>query len=274
MIFYILYSLLLAALPRLAFASKQSLWEEFTNGRDLDSTIGPSSQALLCFTSRTFDSVHNHYDILEKLQTDQQLHTRIMMIDCDVDINLCRQYDVNEYPAIRLLVKSKAKDELESEEISLKRYRGRKTERAIRSFLVKHEQAIPSFIGDVQALSGFKKVDDLVIVAFLNDEWSELNEVFHSVAAKYYENFVFGSTHGKNVKEMADAEGLTVPSIVCYKNADGDHKVLNGVFTERDVEAFLATAPKMVIGDFSERNVEAYMAVSYTNTLIVNLRHL
>ncbi|KAK7190821.1 protein disulfide isomerase [Paraphaeosphaeria sporulosa] len=248
--------LLIAATIRCALASNRSLWADF-NGNDLDYVIKESRRALLVFASRTSESVQDYYGFLENLHKDRPLQTRVIMIDCDIEVNLCRQYDVNEYPAIRLFQRGKAEDRFTGEEATLIRYRGRRTEHAIRSFLIKHEYAILSAIGNGEQLSNFKKVDDVAIVAYLSREWSELNRVFYSIAEKYYAKFVFGYTQGEDI---AGQEGFTIPSIVCYKNTDGDHKILKGHFTEEDVEVFLATAPKMVIRDFSERNIEAYMA--------------
>ncbi|KAF2441853.1 hypothetical protein P171DRAFT_434462 [Karstenula rhodostoma CBS 690.94] len=253
----------LAASTQAAFANNRThLWGNF-RGIDLDSVIGESSRVLLVFTSQASESIHNHYDFLERLHMDQGLHTRVIMIDCDIDVELCRQYDVNEYPAIRLFERERAKGRFGEDEVTLKRYRGRKTEPAIRSFLLKYEHAVVTDVRDSEHLSEFKKIDDVMIVAYLSEEWSESRRVFLSIADKYYEDFIFGYSQNKKI---ADMEGVTIPSIVCYKNTDGDHKVLRGDFTEEDVGAFLATAPKMAIGDFSERNMEAYMAVSEQHT--------
>lgn len=249
----------LATSIQFAFASTQtSLWGNFTD-TNLDVAIEQSSRVLLVFTSRTSENIHTYYDFLERLHMDQGLHTRVIMIDCDVDVDLCKQHDVNEYPAIRLLEREKAKGPFKDNEATLIRYRGRRTEHAIRSFLLKYKYAMVTTIGDRKHLSEFKKIDDLMIVAYLSGELSESKRVFLSIAEKHFKNFVFGYSQDK---EIADLEGVTIPSIVCYKNTDGDHKALKGEFTEEDVEAFLATAPNMVIGDFSERNMEAYMAVS------------
>jgi hypothetical protein len=251
--------LLLAALFRFAFASiRTSLWENFTD-TELDSVIEESSRLLLVFASRTSESTHNYYDFLEKLHVEQRLHTRVIMVDCDIDVSICRQYDVNEYPAIRLYVRERTADRYKDKDGTLIRYRGRKTEHAIRSFLLKYEHAKVTNIGDSEHLSEFKKIDDVMIVAYVSGEWNEPKRIFLDIAEKYYEKFIFGFSQDK---EIADIEGFTIPSIVCYKNTDGDHKILKGDFTEEDVEAFLVTAPKMVIGDFSERDMEAYMAVS------------
>jgi hypothetical protein len=251
--------LLLAASIRFVFASTQtSLWENFAN-TELDFVIKESSRLLLVFTSRMSESIHNYYDFLEKLHMDQRLHTRVIMVDCDIYGRICRQYDVNEYPAIRLHIARRTADHYDDKDATLIRYRGRKTEHATRSFLLKYEHAIVTNIGDSDHLSKFKNIDDVVIVAYVSEEWNESKRIFLDIANKYYENFIFGYSQDKDI---ADIEGFTIPSIVCYKNTDGDHKILKGNFTERDVEAFLVTAPKMVIGDFSERNIEAYMAVS------------
>ncbi|KAF1973168.1 hypothetical protein BU23DRAFT_465354 [Bimuria novae-zelandiae CBS 107.79] len=184
------------------------------------------------------------------------MRTRIVLIDCDVEDELCREYGVNEYPAIRLLTKDWSDSE-ETTTRTIGRYRGRKTEHAIRSFLTKHEYPTIYRISSEDQLRDFKKVDDVVIVAFLPADQDDPLQIYYSIAEQHHEDFVFGYTYYASI---AEKEAVTVPSIKCYKNTDGDHKLLKGAFTAADVEAFLSTATKTIIGDFSERNMEAYMA--------------
>lgn len=250
--------LLIATSISFAFASTKSLWTEF-NDNELGHVVGANRRALLILTSRTFESDRHFYGSLERLHQDQQLQTKVIMIDCDVEVKICRQFDVNEYPAIRLYQRGKAEEGLIGEETTLIRYRGRRTEHAIRSFLIKQEYDFLYAIEDYKELGEFKKVDDVVIIAHLSDEWTEIERIFRFIAKKLHTKFVFGYIKDR---EIAEAEGFAIPTIVCYKNNDGNHKILEGTFTEEDLWAFLATAPEMVIGDFNDRNMEAYMIVS------------
>lgn len=61
----------------------------------------------------------------------------------------------------------------------------------------------------------------------------------------------------------ADAEGLAMPSLVCYRNIDGDGRVLSGHFGEEEVEGLMEMCGgEAVVGEFSERRVAEWMAVS------------
>lgn len=243
----------LSASLRIACATS-SLWKDSAR-QELDSAIEENEHVLAVFSSRTLEPIQPFHKILENLVKDQVGHTKIFLIDCDVETELCKTHDVNEYPAIRL---SKGSP-LEGQARVTRRYRGPKTEHGIRSFLAKHENAIISAVISEAELARFKALDDVVFIAFLSAESQEAMEIFHSIAEEYHEEFVFGYTYDKKI---AEKEGVTVPSIICYKNTDGDHKVLKGAFTSESVKDFLATAPKSIIGDFSERSVEAYMIVS------------
>ncbi|KAF2256452.1 hypothetical protein BU26DRAFT_574581 [Trematosphaeria pertusa] len=169
---------------------------------------------------------------------------------CDEEKELCGSYDVNAYPAVRLFKKNGGKD------VEVTRYRGRRTKRAIRSFVTKHEIPTVTHI-EPENVGAFKATDDIVIMAYLRPDQEALLEVFRTVASKHHADYVFGY-----VTDMptADAEGLAMPSIVCYKNTDGDNKVMNGHFSEADVGKFLETATRTVIGEFNERNMDVYMA--------------
>lgn len=245
---------------RVSFAAHRS--QNVFTDHDLEYFIAEREPVLVAFSSRKFEPVQSFHRTLENISNDQRIHTTIVAIDCDVKEELCAKYDVNEYPVIRLF----KTELLGNKERTMRRYRGPKTEHAIRSFLTKHENAIISDVGSQEKLSQFKNIDDIVIVAFLTGEWDTAKEIFYSIADKHHEDYVFGYSDDK---ASAEREGVTVPSIICYKNTDGDHKVLKGPFTEEDVESFLQLASKMVIGDFNERNMEEYMAVSCSSALIL-----
>ena len=273
-----LHLLLLAALPRHILATSTSERNEQTlpssrvhedsrpNGKspdiwwdweqpELESAFESNCRTLVGFSSRTFEPLQIFHQTMQKLAHDQHVKTKLHLVDCDVKKELCKLYDVNEYPAIRLFKAGRCADN----GIVMKRYRGRKTIHGIKSFLRKHENAIISEVGSEEELSDFKKLDDVVIVAFLSGNWDEATEAFYFISEKHHESFIFGYTSDE---QSAKKEGVPVPSIVCYKNTDGDHKVLTGPFTKASIEKFLATAPALVMGEFSERNMEAYLAVS------------
>lgn len=205
---------------------------------------------VVAFSARTFAPVQAFHEAFG--EAAESVKTLCVIIDCDEEKELCGSYDVNAYPAVRLFKKNGGKD------VEVTRYRGRRTKRAIRSFVTKHEIPTVTHI-EPENVGAFKATDDIVIMAYLRPDQEALLEVFRTVASKHHADYVFGY-----VTDMptADAEGLAMPSIVCYKNTDGDNKVMNGHFSEADVGKFLETATRTVIGEFNERNMDVYMAVS------------
>lgn len=234
-----------AILPVLATAS---LIPDVTQ-KAFETLLKDNNLLLTSFSSRTFEPVQSFYRTFE--EAAENARTPFVTVDCDEEKDLCKEYDVNAYPAVRLFKRG-------VNEVEMTRYRGRRTKKAIQSFLRKHELPSVTHV-ESKDLPSFKSTDDSVVVAYLRPDQEALLNVFSSVASKHHQAFVFGY-----VTDMptADAEGLAMPSIVCYKNTDGDNKVINGHFTEGDVENLLEAASRTIIGDFSERNMDAYMAVS------------
>ncbi|KAF2801189.1 hypothetical protein K505DRAFT_227211 [Melanomma pulvis-pyrius CBS 109.77] len=216
---------------------------------------------LAAFTSRTFEALSPFHDIFE--QAADTVKTPFVIVDCEQELELCREFDVNAYPAIKLFKRKKDadKDGNESENENgeggeIIRYRGRKMKHAIRSFVTKHEVPVLTHV-QPSALADLKKIDDVVIIAYLRPDQEALLEIFRAIAKNHHQNFVFGYSTDM---PTADAEGLAMPAIVCYKNSDGDNKVMNGHFKEEDVETFLRTAARDVIGEFNERTMDSFMA--------------
>ncbi|KAF2872395.1 thioredoxin-like domain-containing protein [Massariosphaeria phaeospora] len=183
--------------------------------------------------------------------------TPFVIVDCEKEVELCKTYDINSYPTLRLFRKERHGKDGEDEELytQVKRYRGRRTAHAIALYVRKRELPILTRI-EPSDISSFKTIDDIVIIAYLRPHQDSLLSVFRSVAARNNENFVFGYSLET---QTADNEGLAMPAIVAYRNADGDNKVLNGHFKEGDVESLLENARKSVIGEVTERNLAEYM---------------
>ena len=260
------------AMYSLTFLSLLTFFSTFSTARlihdvtatGFDTLLQENNLLLVTFTSRNFEPLDPFHDILK--EAADGMRTPFVMIDCDRVPELCLKYDVNAYPALRLFKKVESNDENKNEDAvedkeyrtEMTRYRGKKTKGAIRSFVAKHELPVITHITP-STLADFKKVDDIVIIAYLRPDQKALLEVFSSTAEKHQGHFVFGYSTDM---PTADAEGLAMPAIACYKNTDGDHKVMNGHFKEEDIETFLKTATKPVIFDFSERNMNMFMAVS------------
>lgn len=230
------------------------LFQDVTRSR-FEALLQENDLLLTAFTSRTLESLEPFHDTFTKAAVN--VSTPLVTIDCDKETKLCKEQDINAYPTIRLMAKN------DGQELDVIRYRGRRTKNAIRSFVTKQELSVLTHIQphDFQA---FKTIDDVVVVAYLKPDQEDLLRTFHDVAESHNQEFVFGYvTHAA----IADAEVVTVPSIVCYKNLDGDNKSLSGHFAEADVESFLIAASTYAVKEFRERDMEDFMLVSHPRIL-------
>ncbi|KAF2471662.1 uncharacterized protein BDR25DRAFT_222865 [Lindgomyces ingoldianus] len=196
------------------------------------------------FTSKSIESLSSFNTNFELASED--VKTPFVTVDCGEEIELCKEHDVNAYPAVRLF---------RNHGNETNRYRGRRTSSAIKSYVTKQELPTVTHV-QPSSLPSFKTIDDIVILAYLLPGQTSLLKSFRSVAAKNNRDLVFGFTTDM---PSADAEGLAMPSIVCYKNTDGDNRVMNGHFTESNIEEFLAMATPTLIGEFSEKHIDKYM---------------
>ncbi|KAF2833559.1 hypothetical protein CC86DRAFT_389765 [Ophiobolus disseminans] len=135
------------------------------------------------------------------------------------------------------------------------RYRGPRTEKAIRDFVKRRELPIVTHIETAQ-LETLKEINDIVVVAYLPPDSPTLLSIFTSIASQHHFDFVFGYTTSAS---DASKENLPVPSIKIFKNADDDHRILNGAFTASSLSNFLTTAVPKVIRDFREKDLETFM---------------
>jgi len=242
-------TLILATVP---FLTTATLLQDVSR-TDFESLLEQQELLLTAFSSRTYEPVQPFFKVFE--QVAESVRTTSIVINCDDEKELCEEYDINAYPAVRLFRKRENRDDGAGPEVM--RYRGKRTKEAIKSFVTKHELPTLTYIPP-KSLGSFKEIDDVVVIAYLRPDQKALLDGFWNVAARHRHDFVFGFVDDV---ATADAESLAMPSIVCYKNTDGDNKVLNGHFTEADLEGLLETAKTDVIGEFSERNMDAYMAV-------------
>ncbi|KAF2662272.1 hypothetical protein K491DRAFT_646205 [Lophiostoma macrostomum CBS 122681] len=234
-----------------------------TTHLDVEALYRAHPRLILLFTnpSDASPSLRSFQTVFEKAAGTSSLPFAI--VDCEKEGDVCREQDVNAYPAVRLFIGEK--EEAEGQ-LRVVRYRGKKSVSGLRSFAVRYSLPRLSHVSShtTDELERFKKVDDVVVVAFLRaasghgdgEQGAMLLETYKEVAEERYTDFVFGYVDDDDV---AQKEGVAVPSIVCYKNADGDHKSLAGAFTKEDVEDMLEQCSKDVIGEFQERNMEEYL---------------
>lgn len=92
---------------------------------------------------------------------------------------------------------------------------------------------------DADALSSFKTADETVFVAYLDSSDRDLFGVFEDVARKYRDEFSFGTVADP---EVAEAQGVKAPAVVCYKPVDGDMVTLKELQGVEELENWYESA--------------------------------
>ena len=106
-------------------------------------------------------------------------------------------------------------------------------------------------------LEDFKKADKVVLVAFFDASDKASNETFSAVADKLRDNYPFGATSDA---ALAEAEGVTAPAIVLYKDFDEGKSVFTEKFEAEAIEKFAKTAATPLIGEVGPETYSDYMS--------------
>jgi protein disulfide-isomerase A1 len=201
---------------------------------------------LVSFSSYSLDSLSIFNDLFFTAATDRS--TPFVGVNCDAEPSLCKSYDINSYPTIRLIERN------QKQETEVIRYRGPRTRKAIHSFIKKRELPILTELErkDMQ----FRRIDSIVFIAMLAPDDDVHLKTFSAIAEKHHTDFVFGYTTDVTI---AEKEKVQPPSVICYRNNDRDNMILGGAFTFRDAENFVLTAKHSIIQRFHEKDIESFM---------------
>ncbi|CZR60580.1 uncharacterized protein PAC_10476 [Phialocephala subalpina] len=181
----------------------------------------------------------------EWLSATSQTSQNLFSIDCTIEADLCTQYDVASFPAIRLLKGSE----------SIMRYKGPRKASEIIHFL--HRAATPTIsLVDQKNITTFTSSDKTVFIAYTAPEDHHLQSTFAALASRNHDKYAFGIATDSNLAKLA---GISLPSIVCVKPGEGEQEVLSGRAGIDAMERFIETATAPTIGEFTRRNEMKYM---------------
>ena len=95
------------------------------------------------------------------------------------------------------------------------------------------KQSLPAVsLLTAETLEDFKGTDKVVVVAYIDASDKSNNETFTKVAEKLRDSFPFGAS---NDAALAEAEGVTAPSIVLYKQFDEGKTVFSEKFDDEAI---------------------------------------
>jgi hypothetical protein len=115
----------IVALPVVPFVASVRLSQPLDR-RDFDRLLTDNDRFFVAFTSPTLDLLQPFHAAFDEGAVT--VKTPFVKIDCEKEQELCDEYDVNEYPAIRLFERNV--DGKGSREAVWTRYRGRRTKTA------------------------------------------------------------------------------------------------------------------------------------------------
>ncbi|KAK1769621.1 protein disulfide-isomerase precursor [Phialemonium atrogriseum] len=176
----------------------------------------------------------------------KEKNIRLAKVDCTEEADLCQSYGVEGYPTLKVF---RGKDNITP-------YKGQRKANAITSYMIK--QSLPAVsILTKDGLEDFKKADKVVLVAYIDASDKASNETFAEVAEKLRDNYPFGAS---NDAALAEAEGVTAPAIVLYKDFDEGKSVFSEKFDVEAIEKFAKTASTPLIGEVGPETYSDYMS--------------
>ncbi|CAK7242554.1 MAG: protein disulfide-isomerase precursor [Sporothrix thermara] len=182
----------------------------------------------------------------EAATTLKEKNIKLAKIDCTEEAELCQTYGVEGYPTLKIF---RGTDNVVA-------YKGQRKAAAITSYMIKQSLPAVSTITK-DNLDEFKKADKVVLVAYFKADDKASNETFTKVAEKLRDNYPFAASSDA---ELAEAEGITVPSIVLYKDFDEGKAVFTDKFDEAAIEKFAKTASTPLIGEVGPETYSDYMS--------------
>ncbi len=120
------------------------------------------------------------------------------------------------------------------------------------------KQSLPAVsIVSKDTLEEFKKTDNVVVIAYIDSSDKASNETFSAIAEKLRDNYPFG---GSNDASLAEAEGVTAPAVVVYKDFDEGKSTFAKKFDEDAIEKFIRAAATPLIGEVGPETYSDYMS--------------
>lgn len=182
----------------------------------------------------------------EAATTLKEKDIKLVKVDCTEEADLCQQYGVEGYPTLKVF---RGPDNITP-------YKGQRKANAITSYMIK--QSLPAVsVLTKDTLEDFKKADKVVVVAYFDASDKASNETFSAVADTLRDNYPFGAT---NDASLAEAEGVTAPAIVLYKEFDEGKSTFAEKFEVAAIEKFVKTAATPLIGEVGPETYSDYMS--------------
>ncbi|EEP80838.1 protein disulfide-isomerase [Uncinocarpus reesii 1704] len=170
----------------------------------------------------------------------------LVKVDCTEEASLCEEYGVEGYPTLKVF---RGLD-------SPKPYNGARKSQSIVSYMIK--QSLPA-VSKVtpDTFEAVKSLDKIVVIGYFKEDDKASNETFTSVAEALRDEYLFA---GANDVAMAEAEGVSQPAVVLYKDFDEGKDVFTSKFDQDALTRFVRTSSTPLVGEVGPETYSGYMA--------------
>ncbi|KAJ5123462.1 hypothetical protein N7448_009559 [Penicillium atrosanguineum] len=170
----------------------------------------------------------------------------LVKVDCTVEEDLCRSYEVDGYPTLKVFRGAE----------SHKPYGGARQTESIVSYMTKQSMPAVSSVTE-ENLEDFKTMDKIVIVGYVASDDKTANKSFTALAEAQRDTYLFGAS---NDVALAKNEGVKQPSVVLYKDFDEKKAVYDGKLEEEAIIKWVKTASTPLVGELGPETYSKYMA--------------
>ncbi|KAJ5605868.1 hypothetical protein N7510_008649 [Penicillium lagena] len=169
----------------------------------------------------------------------------LVKIDCTAEEELCRTYDVDGYPTLKVF--RGAEDP--------KPYGGARQTESIVSYMTKQSFPAVSSVTE-ENLEEFKTMDKIVIIGYIASDDKASNKSFTAFAESQRDNYLFAAS---NDAALAKAQGVKQPSIVLYKDFDEKKAVFDGKLENEAILEWVNIASTPLVGELGPETYSKYI---------------
>ncbi|EFY90347.1 hypothetical protein J3458_005169 [Metarhizium acridum] len=213
----------------------QALAWSHSSAKELKSLLAKKDDTLVAFV------VPDHESSKALLPEWTALQDKIAAksIDCIASQDLCADFDVVSFPAIRLYRGDQP----------MVRYRGPRTASSLMSFFARQQQPACTKLSKDQ-IERFTTTDDFVFITHLHKDDKELLSRFSATAEAYRDRYSFGY--------LTDVGQRDASRLTCYNNIDNLERSEAGLDQSGVIERFLETCTELLIPQLTRRTELKY----------------
>lgn len=170
-------------------------------------------------------------------------------VDCTVEKDLCKEFEVQGYPTMKWFANSKPTE-----------YDGGREKKDIIDYVVKYTGPALTLIDSAEKLKEFSKSSPLVAVAFVDKSDTANKAVVEKIAEEIRSTVRFA--HYEGVPEgVEDCKGMKAPGLLLYRSfEEGAPAKLEGEFTAEQIASFMKQETFAVLDEISPTNYRLYLA--------------